>query len=293
MKKILKILIAVLILIFLIVSSFSIYALTISSVKINDSDISPGDIIEIDIDLKNTLEDVEDVTISLELKDLPFAPHESSSDYAISEIKEDKIKNARFTLIVLNNAEPDVYKIPIKISYKGEESNETKTKNSIISLKVNVIPVVEITKEESLLLKGQKNEMSLRVINKGLSDVTFLEVEVLDSSYYQLLSPQKLYIGDLESDDFDSFDFNIFINNNVPDKINLLVKINYKDSFNNEYSENADVPVNVYDKNKAIELGLLKKSNTGIIIGIIITIILVVVLYRTWRKSQKIKHKHA
>lgn len=272
----------------LIVNIISVQALIIESVTSDTSELTPGDITEIEISLKNNEDvDIEKLSINIDLTNLPFAPFDSSTEFSIDEIRENKIKNARFKLIVLNDAQPMIYKIPIKISYREEDSSELITKTSLISLKVESKPILGVNKEDNLLLKGEVNEIGVKVINKGLSNINFLEIEIQPSNNFQLLSPNKIYIGDLDSDDFDSVSFKIFIQENSPNKINIPLIIKYEDSLNKEYDENVDLQVDVYERKKAIELGLIKRSYTKEIIIFVIILIVFYFLYKYIKKKLK------
>ena len=137
MKKILRLLTLIFLLVSTLITINLTSALTINSVLIEPNEISQGDLVYIEIDLKNNgEEDVNNVDINLELQDLPFAPFESSSGYGIAEIKSKKTKSAKFKLITLNNAKSQVYKIPIKLTYFEEDSSQIITKTSLISLEV-------------------------------------------------------------------------------------------------------------------------------------------------------------
>src|SRR3989344_5921840 len=106
MKKIISLFILGLIIFSIIGFSFInlISALTVDSVSfINE--IKPGKTTTISIGLENDAnEDIEDVSVILDLTELPFAPYNSASEYTIEKIKEGGIKSAEFEMIVLNNA---------------------------------------------------------------------------------------------------------------------------------------------------------------------------------------------
>ncbi|MEN9626046.1 MAG: hypothetical protein RL557_374 [archaeon] len=292
MNKLSKIIVAGLLLLFLLVSTlqFSL-ALVVDSVITDSSGISPGQTTEIELGLKNNGETtIQDVSVSLDLKDVPFAPADASSEFSVDEIREDKIKYARFSLIVLNNAQPDIYKIPITITYHEEDAPEIITKASLISVTVVADPILSVNSQDSVLIKGQNNELTVKLVNQGVADIKFLEMEVTPSLYVTLLSSNKIYIGDLDSDDFDSVTFNIFVKENAPDSISVPVTINYKDSLNKAYTKQFDVPVKAYTEDKAVELGLKEKSYTMQIVIIVILLIVFYLLYRYVRKSLRKKN---
>ena len=107
--------------IMIILSLACVSALTINSVSTSPSQISPGETSIINIELENDGQyDIKDVSVSLNLLDtptsrLPFAPYDSSSEFTINEIREDRTKYAEFEIIVLSDAKSGIYKIPLEI----------------------------------------------------------------------------------------------------------------------------------------------------------------------------------
>ncbi len=291
MNMLIKIILAILILFFLLVSSISFAsALVIRSIDVAD-EIVPGETSRITITLRNDgNDDIEDVSVSLDLTEVPFAPFDSSSEYSIDEIREDKTKDAFFSIITLNNAQSGIYKIPLKITYIDLGDDQLKTKNSLISIVVNSEPIIDVNIEDSLLLKNQDNDLSIKITNKGLSNAKFLEVEIGNSRYVSILSQNRHYLGDIDSDDFDSIDIKVFINKNAPDKTTLPLTVIYRDDLNKEYIEDFEIPLTIYTKNKAIEVGLIERNNTiAYIVGGVIFVILIIV-YRRLRKRAREKN---
>lgn len=288
--------------IFIILSLITLSsALIVDSVSMNPDEISPGKTSVIRMGLENNGDnDIEDVTISLDLTgilntgmgspivyDMPFAPYNSASEFNIDEISDGKTKYAEFEIIALNNAKSGIYKVPVEITYKEGEDSVEKTKNSLISITVNSEPIIDINVGESLLLKNQENELIIKITNKGLSDVKFLEIEIDDSVYFRKLSSENIYIGDVDSDDFDTAEFNIYFKENSVEKINLPITIKYKDVLNKEYAENLNVELNVYSREKAVELGLLKEDNNSKLIIGAISFLILFIIYRKLKKRKK------
>ncbi len=99
-----------------------------------------------------------------------------------------------------------------------------------------------------------------------------------------MLVGNKQYLGDIDSDDFDSIKINAFFKSNVGNNVNLPVTVIYRDDLNNEYRDVFNVNLNLYTRNRAVELGLIERGvNKGYIIGII----LIVVFYLIYRKLKK------
>lgn len=261
-------------------------ALIVDSVIMDSKSLVPGESRDIEIGLKNNGDnDIEDVSVSIDLSEIPIAPFDSSSEFEIGKINEGKTKYAQFKIYATTDAKSQVYKIPLKITYI--EDDVVKSKESLISVSVNSIPEIETNLEENLLLKGEKNDISIKIINKGLSDIKFLEVELDKSPKFDIISTDKVYVGDINSDDFDNIKFTVFLKQNIPDSFELPVKLKYKDSLNNPFEKNVTLKIKVYSREKAVELGLIKKNYYFQIVLVIISLILIFILYRTWKKKKR------
>jgi len=277
-------------------------ALVINAVSTSPSEIAPGENSFISIEIENNgNSDIEEVSVSLIFKEvfrdalgnvvasneLPFAPYDSASEVSFDEIRENKEETAEFKIKALSDAESGTYKIPVEIKYTENEIEKMKT--SLISLSVNAKPIIGASLEDGLLLKGQENTIAIKIVNKGLSNVKFLEVEIGKGSYYTLLSQKSVYIGDIDSDDFDVAEFKMLFKETSPSIVNLPVKVIYKDALNNEYTEEFNLEARVYTQDEAIKLGLLKKSNTMTYVIVIIVLIIIWITYRRIKKRRKLK----
>jgi len=265
-------------------------ALTISSISTFPSEIAPGETSSISIGLENEAEEtIKDVSVTLDLTGLPFVPYEDSTEESIDEIKEDKTKHAEFEIKALNDAESGTYKIPLKVSYYDGDGAKKPDKSSLVSVTISSKPIVSASLEDGLLLKGQENAVAIKIVNKGLSNIKFLEVEIQSSTKYTILSQKNIYIGDIDSNDFDTAEFKIFFKENSLSTISLPVKVIYKDALNKEYTEEFSLEARVYTKEQAISLGLLKKSNTTTYVIVVIILIVIYIIYRKIKKRRKMK----
>jgi hypothetical protein len=265
-------------------------AVLIESVTTNPEEIAPGETSFIKLGIENNgKEDIEDVSVVLDLRQVPFAPYDSSSEFGIDEIRKDRLRFAEFEIIALNDAASGIYKIPVEIIYHDDDGNLQPVKRSLISITVSSKPIIGVSVEDGLLLKGKENELIVKVTNKGLSDAKFLEIEVGSSTYSNVLSSKSTYIGDIDSDDFDTAKFKIFFRKNSPSTIRLPVTVLYKDSVNNKYEENFNLELKVYSEEKAIELGLLEKSRTTTYIIVVVVIVIIWFVYRRIKKRRRAK----
>ncbi|MBU0957427.1 MAG: hypothetical protein KKF56_01310 [Nanoarchaeota archaeon] len=261
-------------------------ALSVTDVDSSPSEISPGDKVSVILTVDNNLNaDAKDVSVMLDLKDVPFAPFQSSSEQLIDEINEGDSEEMEFNLIAFPDSDSGIYKIPVKIIYLIDD--EEKTSEGLISLMISADPKIEVSIEDTLLIKGENSNLNIRITNSGLGNAKLLSVRLNPSSGIKIVGLDNVYIGNIDSDDFDSSEFNIFVNENSPSNINFPITIKYRDSQNKEITENKNVVVRAYTQDQAVELGLISKSNTLMVVGVIVFLVLIYILYKSIKKRRK------
>src|SRR3989344_1159143 len=168
-------------------------------------EVSPGNQVKLSITLENVGDDaIRNILVKLDLSQVPFAPLHSSSEKIIDKIREDNEETVYFDLVVLPDASPQIYKIPVELSYNGT------VKTSLISLEVSAEAKLDVILEESEIIKVNDNgEVTLKFVNNGLTHIKFLKVTLQDSQNYEILSTKSLYIGEVDVDDFDTEKFMI------------------------------------------------------------------------------------
>ena len=276
-----------------LISLSFVAAVSITDVTSTPEEVVPGEIVNIAIEIENIFEyDVLNLNVKLDLSsiDVPFAPYQSSSEKFLDELDKDDEEDLKFRLIVLPSTRTGIYKIPVEISYNYKEGNNTLKgeKTELISVTVNSEPELKISLEDSIVLvRERENEFSIKIVNSGLSDVKFVYVTVNDAAGVRFISEKEQYIGDIDSDDFDSVDYTIYLKENTPSSINLLVNLRFKDATNKEFTESSNLVLKTYSLKEARELGLVKKPKIApyIIVGILIIGFFV----RRYLKKRKLK----
>jgi len=260
-------------------------ALTISSVKSNPSEVQPGEKFALELKIENNLDkDVENVIVDLDLNEkIPFAPYQSSNEVRIEEIGEGDEEKVSFDLIAFSDAVSGTYTIPVHIKYNNE------TENFLVSVIINAKPKIDVSSEGSVLIKGTSGKITLMIVNSGLGDAKFLSVSLSQVNGIDLTSPNRVYIGDIDSNDFDTADFNVFVSANAPSTISLPVELTYTDSRNNEVTENKIIIIKSYTQKEAISLGLINKNNTFLIIISVVGVLILFFIYRRIRKKARNK----
>ncbi|MBR9703995.1 hypothetical protein GOV12_01180 [Candidatus Pacearchaeota archaeon] len=281
-----------LILIFSVTSVFSLYVsdnnqalfghvMTVKSIKMPD--LSPGEVGLLNITLKNNGKNrVSDIELNLKLPG-EFEFYEDVSKIKISEMKSGQEKLISYRIVALPSSIDGIYGANITVDYTSNYGanyiNVGQTQQDIfdLGLEIRSEPSIFVILEESEIYSGSTvGEISLKFINDGTTDIKFLTVDLSETDKYSLLVDKKNYVGDLDSDDFQTVEYKIKLNREDYTEVELPIIISYKDSLNKEYSNEFKVTLNIRD---AKDVGV--SSNNYyilIVVGIIILIIIIVIV---------------
>ncbi len=171
------------------------------------------------------------VTVSLNATS-PITVLRSSSKY-LGDMTGKTFKDLIYDLQVDSSAEPKAYTIPIEIKYI-DRSGTVNTVTDTLGVKVSAEPRVSASIDAvSEMSAGNEGTVTLSVVNKGFVDAKFLSIEVLDTDNYTVTSTNKIYIGNLASDDFETEDYTIDVAEEAQGKIPLKVRVTYTEKNNN------------------------------------------------------------
>ena len=289
MNKQITIIIGMLILLITGLSLLS--AVSVKDVLSSPQEVAPGEVVDISIEIENIFSyEVYNLNVKLDLseEDVPFAPYQSSSEEFIDELEDGDEEDFKFKLIVLPATASGIYKIPVEITYENMDGNSS-TKTDLISITVNSEPELKVSFEDTVLIKGRENILSIKIVNSGLADVKFVYIQVKDVIGIRFFSEKEQYIGDIDSDDFDSVEYDVYINAGASNSIILPITLKFRDATNKEFTENKNVVLRTYSLKEAQDLGFVKKPGYT---RYIVTLFLVLIYfgYRI-RKRRKRKLK--
>ncbi len=279
-------------LVFVILLSLSLVsALSIIDVESTPEEIMPGETAKVSIEIENTFGDeIKNLNVKLDLSEVDaFAPYKSGSEKFLDSLDEGDDEVFNFNIIALPTASSGIYKIPVIITYSNISGELQPEKREEISLIVNSPPELSIFSEDTILIRDRENTFSIKVVNSGLSDIKFTYLIVNDIIGVKFISEKEQYIGDINSDDFDSIEYHAYINPSASSSIKLPVTLRYRDATNKEFIEQKEITLKVYSIKEAQKLGLIKKPNYAIPFGVG-SLIIFYIAYRI-RKKRKLKKR--
>ncbi|MEK6840353.1 MAG: hypothetical protein AABX79_00140 [Nanoarchaeota archaeon] len=270
----------------------AVFVINIASAVIIDADyvtLFSGEEGRVAFNIENNENfDIESISVSLDLSEVPFTSVGSSAR-DIDDLNENDDDSVTFTLRASADVSPGDYDIPYNIKYTNAENNtEDFTKNGSFGIRVSAKTDLDFSAEtRETAIVGEEGQIAFEIINKGLGEIKSISVQAF-SQGFELLSSDKVFIGTIDADDSDIATFDVIYKNKNPV---FLAEVTYKDFDNKNKTETVSLPLRVYTKEEALNLGLVKKSNTWLYIAIGAVILALWYILRTVRKRRKQREK--
>lgn len=249
--------------------------------SVTSDKIYPGTSGDVVIGIKNDAgEDIEGVSLSLDLSNSPFTSI-SSTEQGFDEILDDKSKNFLFELRANNDAKPGSYNIPYTLTY----DTLTIPKKGSIGVLITGDTDLEYSIIQETNVIGSKGKIDLKIVNKGFGEAKFLDVKIQPQGF-TLLSEPEIYIGTIDSDDFQTASFDVVYKSKLA---TLNAVVTYKDFDNKEITKNLELPLIVYSQEQAKQLGITKSGNSMWIIILIIVGVVIFLIRRNILRKRRLK----
>ena len=164
--------------------------------------------------------------------------------------------------------------LPITIRYE-DEVHEAQPVQSYSVL----VPVVSgntlfiYLDSQDKLTAGTVGEITIGVANRGLARAKHVSLTISDGTQFKLIDTSIRYIGDIESDDYDTVDFVILPEEGCD---GISVEVDYADDYGNQYSMTSDVPIKIYSPKEMRAIAPQAGGSTGLVVGAIILVLIFV-----------------
>ena len=255
--------------------------------------VAPGSKARLTISLRNYATSLlKDVKVVLELgksgdEATPFAPIGSTNEKVISIIDAQSSVPVEFDFLSDPDAKSKIYKVPLKLQY-SDVLSKNHSKTLTLALVVGVEPDLSVYIDSTTIYTaGSTGEITVKIVNKGLTDIKFLNVKLDRAKGYKVLSPYEVYIGNIDSDDYETVDFKLNIDKGSKDKAVLPLTIEYKDANNQGYTKRATLELPLYSKSEAKKLGLVDGNGRWSIVIVLVAAVAGFFAYRYWKKRRK------
>jgi len=260
------------------------------SISYTPNPIAPGKEARVTLSIKNNADSlVRDLKVKLDMssEDLPFAPIGSTSEKSLYQLDAQNQQDFLFDIIAQPDAKGGIYKIPLTIEYTDEIGTEYK-KEDIATLKISSTPdILAVIETSEIFEKNKAGEISIRLVNRGLTNIKLLSAELRSNKDFEVLSQEEQYVGNIDTDDFETVEYILDILSKES-TVTLPLKITYRDVTNREYQRTKELILKVLNNNQAKKAGYETKGPTGVFIILIIVIGgLAIYFWRVKRKKKK------
>jgi hypothetical protein len=179
--------------------------------------------------------------------------------------------------------------VPYTLTY-SDSSGADFIKEGIVGFLVESEPEVTINIDKTDIYQaGAKGKVEIKIVNKGFSDIKFLDIKLLEGGNYQLLSNPEVYIGKLDSDDYETAEYTLMVDKDAGDKITLPLKIDYRDANGHLFSQQMPLELPLFSGAELKQRTDGKSSPIGLLVIIAILAIAGIVIYRKVKKNKKKK----
>ena len=264
--------------------------IAVDKVETTPTVTAPGEQTKLKLELKNYATSLlKNIKIILNLDDIgqgipPFSPIGSTNEKIVPYMNpQDKVP-IEFNLLVSADAVSKAYKVPLSIKY-SDRLNNNFSKTNTITIMVGDAPELEVALERTdVYTSGASGSVVFRLVNKGVPDIRFLNVKVLQNDNVKVIGADEVYIGKLDSDDFSTAEFKVYATGKG--SVKIPAQVTYRDTNNNNYNYTRDVELKLYSSSQAKSFGLKKSSS---LLWIVLTAIAAAAGYYFYRKKKSKK----
>lgn len=267
--------------------------LAINKIKTDKENIIPGTMTKVSFVLENladnTLNDIKlnldiysEVTLatSVTFIELPFTPIGSGNEKTLKKLSPRESNEIIFNLFTDADAETKAYKIPYTLTYY-DASGANFSREGILGFIVQSTPDLTVNIESTQVNgPGSRASVEVKLVNKGFSDIKFLNVILAETKEFEIVSNPESYIGELDSDDYETADYTLQLSNKARDHVTLPLTVEYRDAVGTFYTDNIELN---------LKIGKKKSPVVGILVWIVIIALIVggIIYIRKRRKKRR------
>ncbi len=256
-------------------------------VDVTTFDIAPvesGKTAQLNLTLQNNNNvDIKDVALRLNLdqvEDNVISVDKGSNQKRIGTlIAGDKV-NVPFSLTIAPDAVAKPYLIPLTIEYE-DALGITYSQEIMGSVRVFSSPQLSVQIDSQEIYTQGNGRITLAIANPGTSAVKGVQVELLESSAYKVLEGKSQYLGDMNPDDFQTLQSDVYLSG---DEGTLDVKLTYLDSYNFKQEETLSLDLVTFNEEELQTFGISNQNEAGGATGYIVSFVLIILAFIVGRK---------
>jgi hypothetical protein len=255
-------------------------SLSIASISTSPDRLRQGELNNLTITLRNNEPTVmRNINAKIVLAGTIFTPLHTITEKNIRTLEPNEEIILNYEIIADPNAESGPYNIPFNLYYFDSLDNVI-TKNETIGVIVSSPEEIEVLLEESkAYTKGDVGDVVISVSNIGPTRLKFLTISLDESDDYKVITSPKIYLGDLDPDDFQTATFKVHV---LKEEVDLKVNLNYKNALNENFNNIVNLNLPVFTSQQAIRYGFKQPSSS--ISSLILSILLILFIYYAYKE---------
>ncbi len=195
---------------------------------------------------------VREATVQLELTGTPFSPAQGTSRNTIGALSARQSTQTTFMLATAPQASANTYQVPFTMSFL-DENGVRQTISDTIGIEVHT-PIRTEAYVDNVQWQGEELELSIRVVNKGLSEIKFAQAIIEEQASYTLRAQDKrAYLGNIDTDDWETLRIRL---QTSAEEIQVPFSYQFLDAFNNEHEVQTTLRVTVPAQQQSSSAGL-------------------------------------
>lgn len=204
-----------------------------------------------------------------------------TSGKRISQIAPDETETVSFDLNIGQSAENGVYSIPIALNYENEAGANLQKQEST-GVVVGGLPNIELgVNNDGRIDAGSRGTVTLRFVNRGEGTAKFVKINAEETEGYQILSGSSVYLGDMNPDDYQTAELEIYANQSA-DQASVPVEITYQEN-GEEKTVTQQADINILTSQ---EQGLYGQSGGGSILPLAAVVVILIGGIYYWRRRR-------
>jgi len=262
---------------------------TLTPIEYEPYPAQPNQIVHLWIKVQNVGEEsLDDATFKL-IPEYPFSlPEGYSGILREGDLKAGESRILEYDIKVAKDAVEGYYDLTVGACADTDCNNYQKMAFQLYVNTGGVAKIETLVDNFDSITGGSPGSITLSIVNRGDLDIKFLVLSIGKSDAYTLLNPDKIYVGELASDDFETINLNLYASPNITKTkdVTMPITLEFTDINDKEYTLNQDVTFPVYSKEDLSKYNLTKSSNSGSMLLVIAFFVLIIAAYFIWKKKK-------
>ncbi|MFT4250720.1 MAG: COG1361 S-layer family protein [Candidatus Woesearchaeota archaeon] len=232
----------------------------VSNVQVTPEAISPGRSATVELTVQNNANSLlREVSTQLQLEETPFVPTQTTTRQRVGDLPINQQRTITYELTAQPEAQAGIYQVPITLRFQDRNGNVVEQQDMIgLSVTTQQVTTANVDNVQRV---DKGVEVSVRIVNKGLSEIKFVEASVQEQESVSIAAQERnTYLGNIASDDWQTMRFVI---RSDKEQVEIPLRYTFQDAFNEEHTRETTLVINIPEEPR-------RGAGTGILLLILL-----------------------